>query len=289
MDPETQAIGAPETGSEGSPPSQVWGEGAEAFLEQQMSAPDGDAASRSETPAPETERGPVPYERFEEVVRARQAAEQQLGQLGPLQEYSPVFERMRTLGIDADTMQAQLDALQAGISAPPQAAPAGNDPDGQFHEWLQTQGLDPYSMESENYALARIQHQQHQQHQEIRQVIEQERYQAQLAQLQAEMTSVETQFPVFTRPTLRQTLLATFANSEGVSLAQLAQTLASELEALKRDEVAQYAAGKQQDARVPVTAGGSSPAPVAQRDIHKMSPTEQQEYLEARFAALTGS
>jgi hypothetical protein len=237
-----------------------------------------DAASGSETPAGQ-QPGPIPYDRFQEVVRARQTAEDQLGRFQAYEGWLDPVSQLAELGVTPEQLAGYLEQARsgqapgspAGQQAPqfqqtPQQPQQPQDPSERYHAWLQGRGIDPFGLSQEQYDLRGEQFQM----QELREQFQTERHQAQeqaqLAQVQGELSRVQTQFPMFQQPVFQQALVALWSapGNERQSLAQVAQSLHGQIETLRREEVARYAAGKQQDAQVPVVAGGSAPPPVPQ-------------------------
>jgi hypothetical protein len=239
--------------------------------------------------------GPIPYDRFQEVIQQRNQLQQQV------EPWAGALQAFQAAGLDPQT------ALQRLLAPAAPAAPSPEQVEAQraeeFHAALMQRGLNPFdeSMDRATYDSARalwdMQREaretadQLRQFQETqRQAIEQQRQaqamqQTQL-QLQAELAAVVQAEPLFQDPTLgaqlQQQAYALYAleldqPGGGRSLAEVAQGLAAGLKAWQQGQIAAYAAGKQQDQAAPVVTGGGAPAPVERAPVSQMNATQRQD------------
>jgi len=282
MDDEMMTDSAPTTGgeqgSDAAAPAveqEAWAEWIEAQEEVVSSGVD-------EEPRP----GPVPYERFQEAEYARQQLEEQYE---PLQGWAPALQQLAELGITPEQFVARLEEVQYGGEPQWEASP-----EMQFAEWIAAQEIDPDECtRAELLSLQSTwQHEQTlAQYQQQAQAAEQQAFRS---QWHADLQSVSTHYPEFSNPVLRDALINTYEGRFGIEpdayqLGELAEELRGAIQTLTQSQVARYAQQKQQDALVPVVAGGSAPAPVGALDFHRLNPSQQQEFLESHFAAVSRS
>lgn len=210
------------------------------------------------------QRGPVPYDRFQQVIAERNRYEEQLGRYAGLDEST--LDLVRGLQALGYTREQVVGALQG-----PQQSPAAQlTPEQQFHAHLEAQGYDLGMMTDEQYGLLKDRWELQQEINSFRterQKAAEEREQAEIQQQQAaiaqELNQVKQAHPVFQDPLFHDVLLAgySYAAQHGVTLTQFAGQLNTRIEQLVQDRIGQYATAKQQDAQVPVVAGGSAPPP----------------------------
>lgn len=171
--------------------------------------PTGEAATGGDTPGTE-ERGPIPYQRFQEVIQERNTAREQLEQLQTLAGYAPVIDRFQQAGATPEqilayldqTAQAQAQAQQVA-SPPPTPSPEATapespaepelDPAEQLAAYWADRGVDVYELDAAEYAQREAVFQAHQaaeqaaaEAQRIRAELESERQARQQAEQRAE-------------------------------------------------------------------------------------------------------
>lgn len=209
----------------------------------------------------------IPYDRFQEVVTERNDLRTRTAQLDP---FLPLFQTAQQMGLTPDQMAQRL-FLQQGQPQQPQADP--------LTEYLSARGFEPEFMSPEQIAAHR---QDYTYQQQVRSFMETQ------AQQQAQQTwgmavhQAVTAHPILGEDqTLRDTAVqAAFAQDPtGRTLPQVARQVAEAAERIIDARVARYAAAKTADAHFPVTAGGSSPAPVEAVDFHNMGPAEKSKFL----------
>lgn len=278
MDDELMTDGAPVMDAEGggaAAEQEAWSE----WVEEREEAV---ASGALEAPPP----GPVPFEQYQQVEYARQQLEQEFQ---PLQGWAPAVQQLAELGITPEQFAARLEEVQYG-GAPQWAAPAAQEM--QFADWIAAQEIDPE--ECTRAELLSLQstwrHEQTlAQYQRQAEAAEQQAFQS---TWHADLQSISTQYPEFGNPVLRDALINTYEGRYGIEpdayqLECLAQELRGAMQALSQTQVARYAQQKQQDAMFPVVSGGSAPAPVGAVDFHRLNSTQQQEFLESHFAAVS--
>lgn len=266
-DVETGA--SPDTAGEEAP-WEAWVEAHEATLED--GAPEG--------PRPEV----VPYDRYEEAEFARQELEEQFG---AYQGWAPALQQLEALGITPEQFTARLEEVQGG-GQPEWEAPA----ETQFSDWLEAQEIDAEECTRAELLSLQATWRQEQAVAQYQREAEAAQFQAFQTQWYADLQQVATEYPEFGNPVLRDALINTYEGRFGVQpdaelLGSLAGELREAIQAHTSAQVARYAQQKQWDASVPVVAGGSAPAPVGAVDFHHLNPTQQQEFLESHFAAVT--
>ena len=242
----------------------------------------------SESPGPEGQApGPVPYDRFQQVNERAKQFEQQYQQLSP---WEAVVQRLTGYGYSPEQVAAQLEQL--GQAPGPETAPAASDPNAAFTAYLAEQGLTEYDLEAMEPWQQALLRQGFGQAQQIRQWEARQREAEARAfgmRRETEFRDVQQRYPFFrpeTSPTHAALLQDAFTALEGrVPLLDLAERLHKEVDARVQAEVSRYAVGKRQDGAVPVTAGGSTPAPAPVKDYHSATEGEQREMLRAYFNA----
>lgn len=193
--------------------------------------------------------------------------------------------QLAEMGFTPELLAQQAQAYQTRIQGQsPQPGGNGQQPQTDpFAEWVVKQGMDPdYLTESET-ALARQNFTLDQRLAQFERLQSQQEQQNIEAQLSAAMTSVQTQMPMFKDPRLEASLFATFSQvSEGnpkITLQQVAGQMNAVIQDQIRNALASTAAAKQTDAVVPVTAGGSAPAPTTLPNIHSMDPQKRSDAM----------
>lgn len=236
-----------------------------------------EGAPGSDIPGGAGQPGPVPYDRFQEVVRARQEYETQLRQYEP---YQPLLQVLQASGLPPDQVLQRL--YQSPLSAPA-PAPIPPSKDEAFQSLLAERGIDAqyadpalvdaYRTGFEAQWDAR---ELREQFAELREFQTQQQQQAARQELQSEMQQAVKQFPVLeASPKLQDQVYARFAlmaeANPRYTLAHAAQEVAGTWEELRRGALASHSAAKSADARVPVTAGGGAPPPTEQQNVFGMS------------------
>lgn len=257
---------------------------------------DADPASDGETVTSDATPGNVPYERFQEVVRARQELEAQLGQFQGLQAWGGAVEALGQLGYTPEQIAAYAQSLRQGQA--PQAQQL--TPEQQFQAWADEQGVDLYSAEPAEVRAMRAEFQVAQIRQELRQQQEaaqqaqeaqrQREYQAQVAaEIQTLTSNAQDPLKDLWADPQMQTVLRVAHEALGgqASVAAIAQQIAKPILAQQQAQLARYAAGKRQDGAVPVVAGGSAPPPVQPVDVHRMNATQAQDTWQSALEALS--
>lgn len=232
---------------------------------------------------------------LEQDAEARSEQRQPDGELGFIQGWQDSIQQLAELGVTPELLTAELQALRNAAPDDGQVWPhAQATEEEQFTEWLTQREVDPdectraelLSLEGawrQDQMLAQYQQQMAAAHE-----------QALRAQWQSDLQMVETDFPEFSNPVLRDALLNMYEGRYGIEadydqLAMVAEELVGTIRQLNQAELARYAQAKQADAMFPVFAGGSAPAPHGTMDFHQLSPTMQQEFLESHFAAAGGA
>ena len=192
----------------------------------------------------------MPYERFQEVVRARQEAEQQFGQFQP---YQPLVQALAEAGL---TAEQAWDYLTQG---PPQAEPQGQQqgqqqgPDA-FDQELLSRGIDPQFVDPTTYNLARFNWEQAQQVQGWMQAQEQRNEQQERQGIQVELTTAMQQakqaHPLLQNPEMERLAYARFAfdAEHGIPFEQSVSGFVTHINGLVQGEVARTRPGRRQTA-----------------------------------------
>lgn len=273
---EDTATGAPggDTAGAGSWDTSALSDNAAAWLESRDTGGEAGqeaatAATGGDTPGADTEaRGPIPYDRFQQVVQERNHIREQFSQFEPYQEF---INEAAAAGWDAQSIRDAILQAQSGQQVTTPAVQATTPEDG-FASYLAERGLDAeyltpaerLSLE-ENFELkAQLTELQGHRREAERQTIQ--------AELRAEMAQLADAHPILRDPDFQRTVYAQFGmlaeQDPGVTLSQVAKQFADKMNAHTRNELARYSAGKANDAKVPVTAGGASPAPVTPPNIY---------------------
>jgi hypothetical protein len=221
-------------------------------------------------PADDDDRGPVPYGRFEEVVRARQDADERLEYVAP---WEASLELLQQLNVDPYTFAEHLERQL------PDYQPAQPEGD-RFGEWLTANDIDP----DECTRAELVSLEQAWWNAEFRGQVEHAQAEAQegalRAQWQADLQTLSGSYPLFRDPVMRDALLNSYETQYGVQpnqrqLAELAGDLTAAVEAQYRVRLADYQRLKEGDGMFPVFAGGAAPAPTETANFHDL-PLEQQ-------------
>jgi hypothetical protein len=228
--------------------------------------------------------GGVPYDRDEEAEYARQ---EEAEQFGAFAGWAPALQQLEALGITPEQFAARLEEVQGG-GQPEWQAPQ----EQQFPDWLEAQEIDAEECTRAELLSLQATWRQEQAVAQYQQEAEAAQFQAFQTQWYADLQQVASEYPEFGNPVLRDALINTYEGRFGVQpdadlLGSLAGELREAIQVHTSAQVARYAQQKQWDASVPVVAGGSAPAPVGAVDFHHLNPTQQQEFLESHFAAVS--
>lgn len=234
-------------------------------------------ASGGDTPA---QPQAIPYQRFNEVLTERNDLRAKYEAFSP---FEPIIQTAQRLGLTPEQFAQRVFAQQQAAEA---AQPQG-DP---FREFLEAREIDPEYLTPGQLRAYQEDFDLRQQMQQFA-AQQQQQQQAQVVQYwESQMGAVQQQYPVFKdNPELSDVLAAaTFAQDPtGRMLPQVAAAMNTAIERAKATTVAQYAAGKQQDATVPVVSGGSAPAPTApQVDYHSLTADQRESRMESYLGTL---
>jgi hypothetical protein len=226
---------------------------------------------------PEDRSPYVSRDRFDQVNTRYRDTLERLKKLEPIEGFSPALQALiEKHGITPEAFQQQIEAYEQGLLQQQTETPAPTPEAEQqltleerFHQELQGQGVDPFSLSEEVYEarLARFEVRQFQQDLARRDQANQQM--AQQGIWRADVAEVTRQLPAFADPDLRDVLLNTYEGRYGsepnqARLLQLAKTLDGKFETLARNKLSQAAVDQaQKDNARPDTKGGNPPSPAA--------------------------